>query len=118
MSINGGNPAGIVRTLEGKDTDRVNAALKQFYLRPVISQLANFVHYTRNLHLGPVEVEILAPEIQGQQIADSSTAQYSLVLNPKDFDAFVEAAKLGTKEAVQQCEAIWTVRQDRWASKR
>lgn len=117
LTILGPDPSLVVKSLKSNDQERRNAALKQFYLRPVIGQLGNYIHYTRVHHLGTIDVELSVSEVVGQEVLETRNVPYSFQIQPADFDAIEAAAKLAPGEAIKKCETTWTVQTDSWNGK-
>lgn len=117
LTILGADPSLVVKSLQATETGKRNAALKQYYLRPVIAQLGNYIHYTRVHHLGTLNVDLSVPEINGQEVTATRTVPYSFQIQPKDFDAIEAAAKLAPRDAIEKCESTWSIQANAWDGK-
>lgn len=114
LTVLGTDPSGIVKTVADRDAATQKRALKQFYLRTLIAQLQNYVHYTRVHHLQKVHVQLSVLDVTGQDVQTSRSVAYELDLKADQFDAFLEAANLATAPAIEKCETIWNVQHDAW----
>lgn len=107
-------PTVIAKTTATKNAEIQKSAHKSFQLRSLISQLGNYVHYMRSHHLGMVRVQLMVNDVTGENVSETRSRAYELELEPEQFDAFIEASKKKSAEAIPSAESLWRVTFDRW----
>jgi hypothetical protein len=109
LLIRGNDDQVVRKIMDGKEAAALQKALKEFHLRALNLQLADYLIRAQDMHLQQVTLALQVAEPGSSTAASPGEVKYRLVLSRQQFAEFLAIAKLRPQEAVPKAEKLWQV---------
>jgi hypothetical protein len=108
LEIHANDDSVVRKIMEGKDSKALNAALKEFHLKTLQLQLADYLLRAQEMHVQQLSI-LIKDSKPAETTATPNDVKYQLVLERKQFAEFLSIAKLRPQESIPKAEKLWTV---------
>ncbi|MDP1563621.1 MAG: hypothetical protein Q8M16_19755 [Pirellulaceae bacterium] len=109
LTIRGNDDQVVRKIMEGKDAAALNKALKEFHLKTLNFQLADYLIRAQDMHLQQLTIALQVAEAGSQSSKTGGDVKYRLNLPKKNFAEFLTVAKLRPQEGLPKAEKLWEV---------
>lgn len=114
LSIRCNDDEVVRKIMEGKAPANLQSALKEFHLKGLLLQLADYLIRVQDMHLQRLTVSLHSTDNGESDSHGMETRRYQLVLARAKFAEFLAVAKLRPQEGVPKAETIWKVEHDQF----
>ncbi len=114
LSIRSNDDQVVRKIMENKDAAELNKALKEFHLKALNLQMADYLVRAQDMHLQDLTVILQVADDGSGTSPVSGDALYQLQLPQKHFAEFLTIAKLRPQESLPKAEKLWKVAVDQF----
>lgn len=109
LTIRGNDDQVVRKIMEAKDAAALNKALKEFHLKTLNFQLADYLIRAQDMHLQQLTVVLQVSEVGSASSETGGDVKYRFNLPKKNFAEFLTVAKLRPQEGLPKAEKLWEV---------